>query len=113
MSLKIRFSLKSVFVITAIVAFGVYWMPLKTEITCDYLRTGPLVNQPYDVERISIEGRTITNSFTPVIENIELLSVKPSNDPRLGQWSIEFRTNLPNKFSLGRYEILRFRPAGQ
>jgi len=109
---KITFSLRTFFVAVAVAAFAFYLTPMTNEATVDFRGSASypdgLVGRQVDV-RIDIQGRNITDSFRTLITNAKLISVEPSDNPKLGRWKIKFRCNLKNRLKLNEYDLLLFR----
>jgi len=104
----LKFSLKSSFIATAVVATVVALVPTAVEVNCDF--SGPR-NQAFRLigHRIDIVGRNKTNGFESVLKNVQLVSILPSDDKRLGKWKIKVRSNIHNRVKLKEYEINQFR----
>ena len=105
-----KFSLKSVFVLTALAALAVFLIPLPQEATCDFRqnRSSALSLEGHGID---IEGRNENGTFETIITNTKLVSVEGSRDLRLGRWKIKFKSNLRNRIRLNKYKILRFSAA--
>ena len=108
----LKFSLKTIFVLITVAACGIYWIPVNNQVVCDF--RGSLRGANGSVGKwIDIEGRSELQAFEPVIENVLLVSVERSKNPRVGLWKITIRCNLHNWLKLRKYEILRFRQTSE
>lgn len=101
----VSFSLRFLFIATAIVAFLLYRViPFRTSIYCDRISNGI-------PSQVDILGRDETQPFRTVLENVQIISSERSPDFKRGSLRIEIRTSIFNRQKLDKYEILCIREA--
>ena len=111
MKLTLKFSLSSVFVLTAAIATIVFYMPMEIVVFGDFRGT---VVRGFDLKRLSvndrvdIQGRQENGSFETVVEDVHVIALARSETPSLGSWKVKFRSNLRTRSKLSNFSILRF-----
>ncbi len=106
--IQFKFSLRLIFILTALAAIFVYWfLPIPIEITCDSRDYRQYASSFSMNERIDIQGRNKHGSFETIIEDVQLLSAKLTDNPRIGRLRIRFRSSLSIKRKLRKFEILQ------
>lgn len=99
----VSFSLKTIFIATAAIAFfGYRVFPFPIEIHCDRMG-GTRAGQ------VDILGRDQNQKFQTLLKNVEVTYPKRSADTARGSTRVEVTISLYNKQRLEKYDILCIR----